>query len=268
MNRITYLFPDGLPKALTMSYDDGVIDDRRLVDIFNRNGIKGSFHLNASALGMPGRIAPEEVASLYAGHEVSCHSFTHPFLERCPNQAVLNEVLEDRKRLEELVGYPVRGMSYPMGTYSTEVKKILHAAGIVCSRTTQSSQRYGLPDNWLEWAPTCHHRDNILEKAEFFKESKYSFSLFYVWGHSYEFDRVNSPENNWGIMEEFCSQMAGLPDVWYAANIEIHDYITCLKRLEFSANCDMVHNPSAVSLWISVSGEPVEIKPGELKKLS
>ncbi|MFA6716161.1 MAG: polysaccharide deacetylase family protein [Victivallales bacterium] len=266
MNKITYLFPGGLPKALTMSYDDGVINDRRLVEIFNRNGIKGTFHLNASYLGNSGKITPEELLSLYAGHEVSCHSFTHPFLERCPKPAVLNEVLEDRKRLEELVGYPVRGMSYPMGTYSTEVKNILNAAGIVYSRTTQSTHRFVLPDNWLEWAPTCHHRENILEKAEAFKNNSYSFSLFYVWGHAYEFDR-DSPENNWGIIEEFCAQMANLPDVWYATNIAIHDYVTALKRLEFSVNCDIVHNPSAVSLWISVSGRAVEITPGELKRL-
>ncbi len=268
MNRVTYLFPGGVSKALTMSYDDGVIEDRRLIEIFNRNGIKGSFHLNASSLGNPGKIAPEEVAHLYAGHEVSCHSFTHPFLERCPNPAVLNEVLEDRKRLEELVGYPVRGMSYPMGTYNTDVKKILQAAGIVYSRNVKNTHRFGLPDDWLEWAPTCHHRENILEKAEAFKNSKHAFSLFYVWGHSYEFDMINSPENNWDIMEEFCAGMAHLPDVWYASNIEIYDYITALKRLEFSVNCDIVRNPSTVSLWINVSGQAIEIKPGELKHLS
>jgi len=32
------LFPQGRSRALTMSYDDGVVEDRRLVEIFNRHG--------------------------------------------------------------------------------------------------------------------------------------------------------------------------------------------------------------------------------------
>ena len=71
---LKYLYPQGRPKALTMSYDDGVTQDRRLVAIFNRYGIRGTFHLNSALLGTGNRIQPEEVADLYAGHEVSCHS--------------------------------------------------------------------------------------------------------------------------------------------------------------------------------------------------
>ena len=36
MKNIVYCFPDGKPQALTFSYDDGTIHDRRLVEIFNR----------------------------------------------------------------------------------------------------------------------------------------------------------------------------------------------------------------------------------------
>ena len=44
------LFPEGKTKALTMSYDDGQIFDRRLISIFNKYGIKGTFHLNSGIL--------------------------------------------------------------------------------------------------------------------------------------------------------------------------------------------------------------------------
>ena len=40
MNRVYACFPGGKHKALTLSYDDGKTQDRRLVDIFNRNGIE------------------------------------------------------------------------------------------------------------------------------------------------------------------------------------------------------------------------------------
>ena len=46
-----YIYPDGKPKALTFSYDDGEHYDRRLVGIFNEYGLKGTFHLNSGNLG-------------------------------------------------------------------------------------------------------------------------------------------------------------------------------------------------------------------------
>lgn len=49
-------YPGGVMKALTLSYDDGVVHDRRLVEICNRYGLRGTFNLNSGTLGNPGRI--------------------------------------------------------------------------------------------------------------------------------------------------------------------------------------------------------------------
>mgnify|MGYP000413655474 FL=1 len=105
-------FPGGKHKVLTMSYDDGKLEDRRLVSIFNKYGIKGTFHLN-SGLEMDTRIPTSEYQELYKGHEVSCHTLTHPTIARCPMEQVVSQVLDDRKNLEAIMGYPVRGLSYP-----------------------------------------------------------------------------------------------------------------------------------------------------------
>ncbi|MEJ0000408.1 MAG: polysaccharide deacetylase family protein [Verrucomicrobiota bacterium] len=78
------LFPGGRSKALTLSYDDGVKQDRRLVEIFNRYGLRGTFHLNSSTLGGENHLAGDELAALFRGHEVSAHSVTHPFLDQLP----------------------------------------------------------------------------------------------------------------------------------------------------------------------------------------
>ena len=42
--KVYVCFPEGKAKALTMSYDDGKIQDERLVSIFNRYGIRGTFN--------------------------------------------------------------------------------------------------------------------------------------------------------------------------------------------------------------------------------
>ena len=95
MNRIYCCFPGGKHKALTLSYDDGRTQDRRLVEIFNQNGIKGTFHLNSGLFERGDRVMPEEIASLYAGHEVACHTVTHPTIARCPLPEVAQEVLAE-----------------------------------------------------------------------------------------------------------------------------------------------------------------------------
>ena len=60
MNKIYKAYPGGKHKVLTLSYDDGKIQDRRLVSIFNKYGIRGTFNLNSGLTSMDIRINPEE----------------------------------------------------------------------------------------------------------------------------------------------------------------------------------------------------------------
>ena len=77
MKNIYVCFPKGKHKVLTLSYDDGRVEDRRLVEIMNQNGVRGTFHLN-SGLADKERIQVEEWKTLYQRHEVSCHTALHP----------------------------------------------------------------------------------------------------------------------------------------------------------------------------------------------
>ncbi|MBE6575408.1 MAG: polysaccharide deacetylase [Ruminococcaceae bacterium] len=258
----TNLYPGGKCRALTMSYDDGRIHDRRLIEIFNRYGIRGTFHLNSGKLDQEDFVTSAEVATLYAGHEVSLHTVTHPYLEITATEELIYEVMEDRRVLESLCGYPVRGMSYPFGTYNTKVVEQLRALGIRYSRTTQATNKLYVPDDFLMWHPTCHHKNDIMAKLESFRKRPGPGALLYIWGHSYEF----ANHNNWELMEEFCAAAGGDKDTWYATNIEIYDYITAQRSLTLSADRTMAYNPSAISVWVGIEGEPVECKPGVVTK--
>ena len=57
--RLFMRFPGNRPKAFTLSYDDGVVQDIRFMEILNRNGLKCTFNLNSELLGTKG-ILPRE----------------------------------------------------------------------------------------------------------------------------------------------------------------------------------------------------------------
>ena len=224
MHTIYLCFPGGKHKVLTMSYDDGRESDRRLLQIFNENGIKGTFHINSGLLEWEGRIHREEIRERYKGHEVAAHTYTHPTIARCPKEQVAQQLLEDRKQLEAIVGYPVRGLSYPNGSYNQTIKEMLPYLGIAYSRIVGSSKNFGMPEDLFAWQATCHHNTNLLELGKTFKElyqQQYLY-MMYVWGHSYEIDN----DNNWELIETFRKEMGGCEDIWYATEIEIVDYIT------------------------------------------
>lgn len=258
-------FPNGGHKAVVFSFDDGRTHDRRLVEMMNRYGLKGTFHLNSGFFGNEGYIKADEVAELYQGHEVSAHTVTHPFLEQSPLDQVAEEILSDRAALESLVGYPVRGMSYPFGTYNDKVVNALPALGIEYSRTVQSHGGFEMPGDPLRWHPTCHHK-SMVEKAEAFVglQAKYNrWQLLFIWGHSYEFEN----DNNWELVDRVGELLGGQEGVWHATMAEVLAYRNAVLALRFSVERTYVNNPTAIDVCISVDGESTLIPAGQTIRL-
>ena len=272
LRNIYTAFPEGKHKVLTLSYDDGKVPDRRLVDLFNNYGIKGTFNVNSGlekneALhDYDRRIPLSEYKKVYEGHEVACHSVTHPTIERCPKEQMIRQIIEDRGALEDVMGYTVRGFAYPNGSYNDNVVEALRACGIRHARTVISTYGYSMPSDYLRWNPTCRHGDssfvNIYHDFIKFNKTQYMY-LLYVWGHSYEFDR----DNNWNIIEKFSKEIENKSDIWYATNIEIVDYMDRADRIQVSVNGDFAYNPSAESVWVEVDKKIIELKGGTTTEL-
>ncbi len=271
-------FPGGKAKALTLSYDDGVEQDGRLIAIMKARGLKGTFNLNSGLYAPEGtvyeagtihrRMTRKQADALYgdSGMEVAVHGLTHPFLEQLSQNRCTREVLCDRENLEKQFGCIVRGMAYPYGTFDDEVVECLKACGIVYARTTVSTGTFDLPRDWLRLAATCHHNDpRLMELARKFVEKKTSRApwLFYLWGHSYEFEQ----NDNWNVIEEFAAYTGGREDVWYATNLEIYEYVHDYEQLIFSTDGSMVCNPTARTLYFATAYENREVKAGETKAL-
>ncbi len=276
----TILFPGGKHKVFTLSYDDGVVQDRRLAALFRRFGVKATFNLNSGLLGRtdrgghPGRpdldlsrIPVEELETVYAGHEIAGHGLYHSDLASVGAPLCAYEIIEDKRRLEALTGQPLRMFAYPFGTFDPPCKDALRLAGYQGARTVRSTRAFSLPSDPLEWDPTCHHNDpGLMELAEEFVRSALPFPmLFYVWGHSYEFDG----DRNWERMETLLAYLQPHKDqIWFASNGEILAYLEAYRRLEYSADGSLIRNPGALDVLIRPApGQELLLKAGSVTRV-
>ena len=227
----------GKMKALTFSYDDGVTQDARLVEIFNKYGLKSTFNLNSGFFGKSGmlvrdgvtvdhnKVAREDVKWVYAGHEIAAHTVTHPFLPKITDESeIIRQVEEDRLALSEIAGYEVVGFAYPGGgiNHDKRVADIIRRhTGVKYCRTTDSTRDFKPQADLFEFNPTVYHHvemDEMFRLGERFLALKADRpQVFYIWGHAYEFDI----RNEWGRFEAFCKMMAGADDIFYGTNREV-----------------------------------------------
>ena len=229
---------NGKNKAITFSYDDGVTQDVRLIEIFNKYNLKATFNLNSELLGKAGSLPnngnpinhtknkAEDVKYIYDGHEVAVHTLTHPYLPVIEDDAeIIRQVERDRINLSELVGYEVRGMAYPCSPPNCDDRVagiIKNNTGIKYARAFETTNNFEPYPDLYQYRMTLYHHgewDKLFKMGEEFLELKTDTpKVFSIWGHSYEFDIY--PER-WEKFEEFCRMMSGKNDIFYGTNIEI-----------------------------------------------
>ncbi len=226
---------NGKMKAVTFSYDDGVTQDQRLIQILNKYDLKCTFNLNSGRFGHAGMLLregvsvahckppKEELRAIYDGHEVAGHTLTHPSLSSLSDADIIREVEEDRLTLSDAMGYEVIGMAYPNGTaaMNAHVANVIRRhTGIQYARTTTSTYNFELQDDLLEFNPSVYHHmewDEMFRLgAEFVALKPDTPKLYYIWGHAYEFDI----HKDWDRFEEFCRLISGKDDIFYGTNKE------------------------------------------------
>ncbi len=216
-------------KAVTFSYDDGVTPDLKLLEIFNKYGMKCTFNLNYGlgptsggweCNGKPvNRLDLAENVGKYAGHEIAAHALTHQDLTKISLEEARKEMTEDRDGLTKLFGACPVGMAYPYGTFNDEVVALLDNLGFKYARTVCESCNFDVQTDLLRFRPTCHHDNKrLFELAEeFLAMETEEPKIFYIWGHSYEF----MGNDNWDRIEKLCQMLAGRDDIFYGTNAEV-----------------------------------------------
>ena len=221
-------------KAVTFSYDDGITQDIRLIELLNKYGLKCTFNLNSELLGT-GRtldreglrishykIKPEDVAEIYKGHEIAVHSLTHPDLTTLDEAEIIRQVEQDRLNLSALVGYEVVGMAYPCGPNDDRTANIIKEnTGVKYCRTVTEVDSFDPQENLYRFNPNVYHLDfdRMMKMGKEFVELKADKpQIFYIWGHAYEMDYR---PDYWIKLEEFFELISNKDDIFYGTNAEV-----------------------------------------------
>lgn len=273
-------FPEGKAKAVTLSYDDGCRQDERFVEILNRNGLKCTFNHNSDEMKKSHCFNANQVQELFLnhGHEIAVHGYWHRANGSQRPIDGIRDVLDNRLQLEQKLGIIIRGMAYPdtgisyseNGTTYAMIKQYLTELDIVYARTLGGdNNKFELPKDWHAWMPTAHHQNpKLMEYIDAFLAKDLSPAtyharrgpaLFYLWGHSYEFDN----NKNWDLAEEMCAKLGNKENIWYATNMEIYEYVTAYRALIYSADGTIVKNPTLHKIWFDIDGAEYVIAPGD-----
>jgi hypothetical protein len=267
---IQRLYPGGKTKAFNISYDDGVIQDIRFVEMLNRFGLKGTFNLNYGLMrsgftwqhetGMTVRRIPEDrIAAVYAGHEIASHSYSHPYFDNAAETEVLKELGSDKFFLEKLLGREVAGYATPFYYYSDLMADCVRHCGFEYARISQESNDYSLPEDFYHWRGSKFHWDSDLEAfVSGFLETDQELALCQLVGHSYDLDVLNL----WETMERICRRIRDNADVWPATHIELARYLRGMEQVQITDT--QIRNNSSRELWFAVNGKTVSLLPGEM----
>lgn len=197
-------------KIFLFSFDDGTVQDGRLVQLLNKYHIPATFNLNTGLEdfvweyeGKPViRQKLSDTVEQYQGHEIASHSLHHYRLETLPPPQLRREVEEDCSNLRAIFGVQELGFAVPFTVCTEREVKIIrkYVRYIRLSEFADSfappADPYHIPIHGL------YNDPDIRDKIEAFDRSELPVSLFVMAGHSYELEM----EKQWEYLDDL---------IWY-----------------------------------------------------
>ena len=230
----------GKMKAVTFSFDDGVLQDIRLIELLNKYGLKATFNLNSELFNGQDilrfederphtvcryTIAPKDVKEIYAGHEVAAHTLTHPKLTTVEDdKEIIRQVEQDRLNLTRLVGYEVIGFAYPGGGVNNDprcAEIIRKHTGAHYARGYKRCESFDLQDDLYQFSPnaSADHLDALDVLVDRFLALEADKpQLLFVLGHAYGLDYESE---RWAKLESVLQKISGHDDIFYGTNKEV-----------------------------------------------
>lgn len=267
----SFTYPNGRTKALILSYDDGTIQDIELAKLFDKYNLVGTFNLNSKYLGVTRgwpqqngdtiyqRYVPKDsLLIIYKNHEIAAHGALHKNFIGISNEEILEEINTDITSLEKLTDRKIISMAYPFGSTNDTIAKLIASTGIKNGRTVNDTYTYDLPKNYMIWDPTCHDSKVLDHLDPYLELNRQQLSLFYVWGHSWEFGN----KERWDTMVTFCKKIGKSNDIWSVGHGEFTNYLLATQNIQIENN--QIINPlDNLPVWIKLSNGIQKLYPGE-----
>lgn len=193
-------------KIFLLSFDDGTVQDSRLVQLLNKYHIPATFNLNSGLEdftweyeGKPViRQKLSETVEQYRGHEIASHSLHHYRLETLPPPQLRREVEADCHTLRAIFGVKDLGFAVPFTVCGEREIRILRKY-VRYIRLSEFAESFAPPaDSYHIPIHGLYNDPDILERIASFARSELPVSLFVMAGHSYELDMLN----HWEYMEQ------------------------------------------------------------------
>lgn len=284
-------YPTYTTKALSFSFDDGAYGnatagDKRIIDIFDKYGVKATWNLIASRIN-------ENFMNNYAedyfgdGDEVANHGYAHRRMAVEGEDQVINgttfpamtlddckyEVGQGVATLEEIFDVEVKSMIWPYGAPTgrsdyAQLLEYMKEIGIKYARPVQVNGKFTYPTNWYDW----RHTANILEPDTLYLDSYLALNplsselnQFTIWGHAYELTGAQNAaegETYYGNMDydrldAFCKAIYDEGETWFATNMELYDYYTATNALRNENG--VLYNDTDIDLYAVIDGQQVKI---------
>ena len=230
-------FLNGKTKVFNVTYDDGVLQDVRFVALLNKYNLKGTFNLNSGLMESEfewthesgrviKRLSKEKAVPLYQGHEIACHTLTHPYMHDLTEQEILHELQADKANLEKLFGREVKGFAVPFDYYSERIENCVRQCGFSYARISQESRSFAPQTDYFNWKATVFHTDPELEQlTRQFIKSDEELAIFQIVGHSYDLD----VEKLWDRIENVFRMIAAHKEILPMTTIEIVEHLRSLS---------------------------------------
>lgn len=226
---------NGKLKALTFSFDDGVTQDIRAIEILNKYGLKATFNLNSSLFGLDAKlerngrvvdhnkIGINKVREVYKNHEVASHTLVHPTLTKQNDESVIYQVKEDVNALSRIFDREIVGFAYPGGgvNFDDRVANLIKTnTNLKYARTTISTHNFDLQDDLFVFKPSVYYIEDCLFDLckDFLNLKTDKPQLLYIWGHTYEMD---ADYISWEKFEDLCKMISNKDDIFYGTNAEV-----------------------------------------------
>lgn len=262
-------FPGFKYKAVTVGCDVNLREYIKRTKNFLGSRLRGTLYLDlGSETNLNNLFFDDEIFVRLAKTEAeiaACYD-CDDIQDKFSDDTFISDLIKRRIFLERRFDKIVKGAAVAtVKNLDCVCSEIVSKCGFRYAETVKQTEKFDLPKDWFDWAPTATNENlKLLELVEEFlsaNESKYFWfnepKLFCYREHGV----LSYDEESLKRVRKLEERIGNKDDIWYATHGEIFEYVRAFERLEFSSDGTFVYNPNAIDVYIKYIGNKNIVVP-------